>query len=167
MNLIKGKKFISRNKFDIPLQISCIFKNIRENHNYIIVVLWLVSRINIFKTIAYFLNIYFLLIQILLQFKYIANSAFLISLDSAPGGNVGMAITQVIGLIGMCQWGMRQTAELENQMTSTERVLEYTKLQPEPSLETPSSTKLPHGWPKTGRLEFKNVSLRYIIFLTK
>ncbi|XP_026465652.1 probable multidrug resistance-associated protein lethal(2)03659 [Ctenocephalides felis] len=81
--------------------------------------------------------------------------------DHAPGGNVGMAITQVIGLIGMAQWGMRQTAELENQMTSTERVLEYTKLEPEPSLETPPSTNLPQPWPTAGRVEFKNVSLRY------
>lgn len=80
--------------------------------------------------------------------------------DHAPGGNVGMAITQVIGLIGMAQWGMRQTAELENQMTSTERVLEYTKLEPEPSLETPPSTNLPQPWPTAGRVEFKNVSLR-------
>lgn len=34
------------------------------------------------------------------------------------GGSVGLAITQVIGLVGICQYGMRQTAEVENQMTS-------------------------------------------------
>lgn len=47
-----------------------------------------------------------------------------------------MAITQAIGLTGMFQWGMRQSAELENQMTSVERVLEYSDVEKEPALES-------------------------------
>ena len=63
----------------------------------------------------------------------------------------------------MCNWGLRQTAELENQMTSVERVIEYTKVPSERSLESdPQLLKsLPSNWSRTGVIEFKNVGVKY------
>jgi hypothetical protein len=60
----------------------------------------------------------------------------MIAISVQYGGNVGLAITQATGLTGMLQWGIRQMAEMENQMTSVERVLEYAAIQSEPQLES-------------------------------
>lgn len=85
---------------------------------------------------------------------------FLYSLEKY-GGNVGLAITQSIALTGMFQWGMRQSTELENQMTSVERVLEYTDVEKERSLDTPPEKKPPRTWPEHGEIKFHNVFLKY------
>lgn len=76
-------------------------------------------------------------------------------------GNVGLAVTQVISLIGMCNWGLRQTAELENQMTSVERIVEYTKLETEDEMSHPHQNQLTENWPQYGEIKFNNLSLKY------
>ncbi|XP_050503306.1 probable multidrug resistance-associated protein lethal(2)03659 isoform X2 [Diabrotica virgifera virgifera] len=77
------------------------------------------------------------------------------------GSGVGLAITQCIGLSGLVQWGMRQSAELENQMTSVERVLEFTRIEHEPDLESTPDKKPPPTWPKFGKIEFIDTTMRY------
>lgn len=62
----------------------------------------------------------------------------------------------------MFQWGMRQSTELENQMTSVERVLEYSSIEHEPDLESKPAVKPPKSWPSEGRIEFKHVFLKYV-----
>ncbi|XP_050059315.1 probable multidrug resistance-associated protein lethal(2)03659 isoform X2 [Aphis gossypii] len=86
----------------------------------------------------------------------------LISNDTYSG-NIGLAITQSIGLIGLFQWGMRRSVELDNQMASVERVVEYTALPQEPALESPQYKKPPKKWPDKGRITFNNFFLRYDI----
>lgn len=82
-----------------------------------------------------------------------------------------MAITQILNLITTIQWGMRQTAELENNMTSVERVMEYINLKAESQHETelkietkPTKEEKPNDlndWAKRGEIEFNNLSLKY------
>lgn len=60
-------------------------------------------------------------------------------ISDANIGNVGLAITQTIGLVGMVQWGVRQLSELENQMTSVERIIEYSNAPQESAFESPPS----------------------------
>lgn len=72
-----------------------------------------------------------------------------------------MAITQSIALTGMFQWGMRQSAELENQMTSVERIIEYKKLEKEAAFESPPDKKPPSNWPTKGEIAFDKTYLKY------
>ncbi|XP_008214580.1 probable multidrug resistance-associated protein lethal(2)03659 isoform X1 [Nasonia vitripennis] len=97
----------------------------------------------------------------LLYIAVVTMSFFILGDEKADGGSVGLAITQSIGLTGMFQWGMRQSAELENQMTSVERMLEYSNLPSEPPLESIPEKKPKPDWPSEGKIEFKSVFLRY------
>ncbi|XP_053965136.1 probable multidrug resistance-associated protein lethal(2)03659 [Anastrepha ludens] len=86
-------------------------------------------------------------------------SFFLLSPEN--GGDVGLAITQAMGLTGMVQWGMRQSAELENSMTCVERVVEYDQIEPEGEFESRPGKKPPKSWPEQGKIKFDKLSLRY------
>ena len=61
---------------------------------------------------------------------------------------VGLVISSTIVLAFSFQWSIRQSAEVENQMTSVERVIEYTKIESEAALESspgnPSLFKRPN-----------------------
>ena len=56
---------------------------------------------------------------------------------------------------------MRLFSEVENLMTSVERVVTYTKLDPEPGYDIKTSPR--DDWPRDGSVSFKNVSLRYYL----
>ncbi|XP_067014167.2 probable multidrug resistance-associated protein lethal(2)03659 [Anabrus simplex] len=91
----------------------------------------------------------------------IVTFSFLINSSNVFGGDVGLAISQALTLTGMFQWGMRQSAEMENQMTSVERVLEYNQVEQEPPLESEPGKKPPPDWPQRGEIVFNQLYLRY------
>ncbi|XP_030831926.1 multidrug resistance-associated protein 4 isoform X1 [Strongylocentrotus purpuratus] len=76
------------------------------------------------------------------------------------GGQVGLILTNCVALGGVFQFCVRQSALVENQMTSVERVVEYTQLDPEGPLEKPDA-KPPLGWPSKGAISFDDMSLAY------
>ena len=57
--------------------------------------------------------------------------SFLLLGGDPLGGEVGLAITSCVVLIDKLQYGVMQSAQVENLMTSAERVMEYSKLKPE------------------------------------
>ncbi|XP_067215777.1 probable multidrug resistance-associated protein lethal(2)03659 isoform X1 [Linepithema humile] len=88
--------------------------------------------------------------------------AFMVFDGLAVVSNIGLIITQTMSLTIMLQWGIRQTAELESQLTSIERILEYSRLEEEPMIDGKPETKPPDDWPTKGLVEFKDVNLMYI-----
>merc|ERR1711871_1017116 len=74
-------------------------------------------------------------------------------------GLVGAALVYVIQLAGLFQWTVRQTAELENQMVSVERLAEYHALPQEAAFTTERPP--PAEWPQRGEIVAHNVSMCY------
>lgn len=68
-----------------------------------------------------------------------------------------MAVSQAVLLTGLVQWTIRQISELENNMTSVERVLEYADVE----TEDKKIGRVIENWPDQGKIEYKNVSLTY------
>lgn len=79
------------------------------------------------------------IINFILFFIYMYNYCSIFNfhkISESYGGYVGLVITQAIGLTGCLQVGVKQSAELENQMTSVERILQYTKVLQEAEFES-------------------------------
>ncbi|XP_043470125.1 probable multidrug resistance-associated protein lethal(2)03659 [Leptopilina heterotoma] len=86
---------------------------------------------------------------------------FLIFKDMSSAGDVALIITQTISMTILVQWCMFQVVEVETNMTSVERILDYNKIPQEPAFDSEEKLKPSKEWPKNGRVEFKNVSLKY------
>ncbi|KAK3921166.1 Multidrug resistance-associated protein 4 [Frankliniella fusca] len=84
------------------------------------------------------------------------------STQENSGGEVGLAITQCMMLLGMLQWGIRQSTEVANNMMSAERILEYVQLPPEQG-ELIKEKKPSDGWPERGCVKMNHVFLKYSV----
>ena len=72
---------------------------------------------------------------------------------------IGLALAYVMDIANYSQYTVRQFAEVENFMTSVERVMAYGSLDSEPGYKI--KTLPPINWPFDGHVSFKNVALRY------
>ena len=72
---------------------------------------------------------------------------------------VGLAFVYVFETSHFTQVSVQQTSEVENLMTSVERVMTITKLESEPGYQP--TTERPEHWPTNGEINFTKVSLRY------
>ncbi|PAA73916.1 hypothetical protein BOX15_Mlig022270g1, partial [Macrostomum lignano] len=85
-------------------------------------------------------------------------------LDSADAGLVGLASAYAMGITGALNGVVTYATETEKEMVAMERLLEYSVSLPNEEA-APASQEHPQifypSWPRSGSLEFSNVSLRY------
>ncbi|CAF0946034.1 unnamed protein product [Rotaria sordida] len=79
---------------------------------------------------------------------------------SMDPSSVALALSYCISLTTLFQWGVRQSAETENFMTSAERIDEYSHIPSEAGFYKEESEP-PVNWPFEGRIQFENYKLRY------
>lgn len=95
----------------------------------------------------------------------VSTAAFCIGFKDIPGIDRSLltfSMQIVADIIAMFSVSIRMFAEVENYMTSSQRIIEYTKIESEDLLEKPNDTELKKiDWPKQGIVEFKNITMRY------
>ena len=71
----------------------------------------------------------------------------------------GLALASVVETSNLSNYAVRHFSEVENLMTSVERVMAYTSLDPEPGYKIKALP--PINWPHNGHVRFRNVVMRY------
>ncbi|CAF2833335.1 unnamed protein product, partial [Rotaria sp. Silwood2] len=74
---------------------------------------------------------------------------------------IALTLTYSLNIMGLFQWTIRQSVEVETQMTSVERILEYCSLEQEPHNQLPFKYRPLTSWPSQGRIVFENVSMSH------
>jgi ATP-binding cassette, subfamily C (CFTR/MRP), member 1 len=75
-------------------------------------------------------------------------------------GLVGLAMSYALQITTALNWVVRQSVEVETNIVSVERVLEYANL-PSEAPEIIRRNRPPASWPAEGKIEFHNYSARY------
>ncbi|OLN87153.1 Oligomycin resistance ATP-dependent permease YOR1-like protein 2, partial [Colletotrichum chlorophyti] len=73
----------------------------------------------------------------------------------------GLVLSYMLSIVNICNYGVRQMAEVENDMNSAERLHYYgTALEEEVQLDD-KHTEISPTWPQVGEISFDQVELRY------
>ena len=82
--------------------------------------------------------------------------------DSLNAALLVMSLQISVDVISLFSFSFRMKAELENDMTSSQRMIDYTKLDLEGDLVKPDDQQLERKcWPVQGQIEFIEATMRY------
>ena len=134
------KRFSLENEWRVDANLRAYFPSINANR-------WLAVRLEFIGSV------------IILS----AASFAIISVTTGSGlsaGLVGLAMSYALQITQSLNWIVRQTVEVETNIVSVERVLEYARL-PSEAPEIISKHRPPAGWPAKGAVSFNGYSTRY------
>ncbi|KAJ1566018.1 hypothetical protein HK096_004419, partial [Nowakowskiella sp. JEL0078] len=92
---------------------------------------------------------------------FIYFTALFIVLFNVSPGNAGLALSNSLQLLLVVQWLVRMTWDVHGSMSSVSAVVNFSEHVPHEALDIVLANRPPHDWPQTGKIDFKNVVLRY------
>lgn len=81
--------------------------------------------------------------------------------DPTFAGLAGLAISYALMVTQSLNWSVRSASDLEANMVAVERVKEYSTINCEGARHTRKDEDLPSDWPTYGKVELRNVKMRY------
>lgn len=133
------KRFTFTNESRVDLNMQAYFPTVSANR-------WLAVRLEFIGAIIIFA----------------AASLAIITLPSGrlTAGVVGLALSYALQITQSLNWIVRMTVEVETNIVSVERVLEYSEL-PSEAPAVIENSRPPAAWPTSGDIKFENYSTRY------
>ena len=136
----QSKRFAMENEWRVDANLRAYFPSINANR-------WLAVRLEFIGSVIILAAAGFAIISVSTG-------------SSLSAGIVGLSMSYALQITQSLNWIVRQTVEVETNIVSVERVLEYARL-PSEAPEIISKHRPPVSWPSKGAVSFNNYSTRY------
>jgi ATP-binding cassette subfamily C (CFTR/MRP) protein 1 len=133
-------RFSSENEWRVDANLRAYFPSINANR-------WLAVRLELIGSVIILASAGFAIIAVTAG-------------NGPSAGLVGLAMSYALQITQSLNWIVRQTVEVETNIVSVERVLEYAAL-PSEAPDIISKNRPPISWPAQGAVAFENLSVRY------
>lgn len=134
------QRFLLENEWRVDSNLKAFFPSISANR-------WLAIRLEFLGAVVILASAGFAIISVA-------------SGSNLSAGMVGLAMSYALQITSSLNWIVRQTVEVETNIVSVERVLEYSRL-PSEAPEINPRNRPPASWPANGAIQFNNYSARY------
>lgn len=134
------QRFIQENEIRVDTNLRAYFPSINANR-------WLAIRLEFIGSVIIFSAAGFSIISVIIG-------------RELSDGMVGLAMSYALQITQSLNWIVRQSVEVETNIVSVERILEYGRL-PSEAPEIIHRNRPPNSWPTAGSVQFENYSTRY------